>query len=102
MNTHRYNRTDPEIPPALEYSSVTVRRLGGVVVIRIDPFDKGNAIPKPATREPLLDRFSIERFPVAGDDDGIARTVCLNLPDLRTAGCCAKRGRVNPGTYVLG
>ena len=34
---HRYNRTDPEIPPALEYSSVTVRgtcpMLGGVLLL---------------------------------------------------------------------
>ena len=34
---YRYNRTDPEIPPALEYSSVTVRgtcpMLGGVLML---------------------------------------------------------------------
>ena len=34
---YRYNRTDPEIPPALEYSSVTVRgtcpMLGGCAML---------------------------------------------------------------------
>ncbi len=37
LGPHRYNRTDPEIPPALEYSSVTVRgtcpMLGGVLML---------------------------------------------------------------------
>ena len=42
-----------------------------MVVKRIGPRDERESIPQPATREPIFDRLSVERLPVARDDDAV-------------------------------